>query len=33
MFERTYRWMEEWKLFPEEKAGTAAYEVAVSAPG
>jgi NitT/TauT family transport system substrate-binding protein len=33
MFERTQRWMEEWKLFPEGKPGAAGYEVAVSVPG
>ena len=33
MFERTNRWMEEWKLFPEGKIGTIDYEVAVSVPG
>ncbi len=27
MFERTHRWMEEWKLFPEGKIGTTDYEV------
>jgi hypothetical protein len=30
MFERTYRWMEESKLFPAGKSDKADYEVAVS---
>ena len=30
MYERTHRWMEEWKLFPEEQVGHADYEVAVA---
>jgi len=30
MFEQTHRWMEEWRLFPEGKNGTADYERAVS---
>ena len=32
MFERTHRWMEDWKLFPEGKSGNAGYDVAVSIP-
>ncbi len=30
MYERTHRWMEQWKLFPEEQLGHADYEVAVA---
>jgi NitT/TauT family transport system substrate-binding protein len=30
MYERTHRWMEEWRLFPEEQLGHAEYEVAVA---
>jgi hypothetical protein len=30
MFERTHRWMEESKLFPESQTGTADYGLAVS---
>jgi NitT/TauT family transport system substrate-binding protein len=30
MFERTQRWMDEWKLFPEGQTGTAEYGLAVS---
>jgi len=29
VFERTHRWMRSWKLFDEEQAGSAGYEVAV----
>jgi NitT/TauT family transport system substrate-binding protein len=29
VFEKTHRWMESWRLFPEEQAGNADYEVAV----
>ena len=29
VFERTHRWMEEWKLFPVEQAGSAHYDESV----
>jgi NitT/TauT family transport system substrate-binding protein len=29
VFERTHRWMEDWKLFPADQAGSAGYEESV----
>ena len=29
VFEQTHRWMEEWKIFPEEQSGGAGYEASV----
>lgn len=29
VFERTHKWMEEWKIFPEEQAGSAGYEESI----
>jgi hypothetical protein len=31
VFERTRKWMEDWKLFPADQAGSAAYEESVLA--
>lgn len=33
MFEQTYRWMQEWKLFPETQIGAADYGRAVAVAG
>ncbi len=33
MFDRTHRWVQEWRLFPEGQMGTAEYGLAVSLQG
>lgn len=33
MYERTHRWMTEWKLFPADQLGPANYRAAVAVAG